>query len=58
MFYHTGSIKDYQLHFLLFGVEFISVSCYENIENKLYYRKYILHLLILLNFRDVLMEYN
>ncbi len=25
-------MKDYQLHFLLFGVEFIAVSCYENIE--------------------------
>ncbi len=35
MFYHTGSMKDYQLHFLLFGVEFIAVSCYENIENRL-----------------------
>ncbi len=35
MFYHTGSTKAYQLHFLLFGVEFIAVSCYENIENRL-----------------------
>ncbi len=25
-------MKDYQLHFLFFGVEFISVACYENIE--------------------------
>ncbi len=28
-------MKDYQLHVLLFGVEFIFVSCYENIENRL-----------------------
>ncbi len=35
MFYHTVSMKDYLLHFLLFGVEFIAISGYENIENRL-----------------------